>query len=106
MKKFFVLSLTALLFAACASNDVDSVDDSKLVYIGEKEASDYFDFSTSNDVMLTVDYSANSPVAPVFFRVYSENPFNGDELNPNIKPVYSNYTDGQGRFSQSVELPR
>jgi LruC domain-containing protein len=105
MKKFFVLSLTALLFAACASNDVDSVDDSKLVYIGEKEASDYFDFSTSNDVMLTVDYSANSPIAPVFFRVYSENPFNGDELDPNIKPVYSNYTDGQGRFSQSVELP-
>ena len=64
-----------------------------------------FDFSTVNNVALTVDYSACDPVTPVFFRVYNENPFEGDELNKNIKPIYSNFTDANGRFSQTIELP-
>lgn len=64
-----------------------------------------FDFSTVNNVALTVDYSACDPVTPVFFRVYNEDPFEGDELNKNIKPIYSNFTDANGRFSQTIELP-
>ena len=103
MKKIVFLSLTALLFAACVSNNFDSFDGAN--NRGNDDSVNDFDFSTSYDVNLTVDYSASKPVAPVFFRVFSEDPFNGDELDPNIKPVYSNYTDGEGRFSQSVELP-
>lgn len=103
MKKIAYLSLTALLFAACVSNTFDSSDGANNQ--GNDVPANDFDFSTSSDVNLTVDYSASKPVAPVFFRVFSEDPFKGDELDPNIKPIYSNYTDADGRFSQSVELP-
>ena len=103
MKRIAFLSLTALLFAACVSNHFDSYDGENNQ--GNDDSANDFNFSTTSDVNLTVDYSASNPVGPVFFRVFSENPFIDDELNPNIKPVYSNYTDGEGRFSQSVELP-
>lgn len=103
MKKLVLLSLSVLLMAACASDDSSSSNgDSNYVLIGER---DFFDFSTSNNVNLTVDYSASNPSAPIFFRVFSEDPFNGEELDPNIKPIYSNFTDGEGRFSQEIELP-
>ena len=101
MNKIISLSLAALLFAGCVSNDID--DYRAPINNGEK-AND-FNFSTVNNVNLTVDYSACNPTTPVFFRVFSESPFKDDELDPSIKPVYSNFTDGDGRFSQSVELP-
>ena len=87
----------------CVSNQVDD-------YRADNQGNDTekvneFNFSTVSDVALTVDYSAYNPGAPVFFRVFNENPFKDDELDPTIKPVYSNYTDGNGRFSQTVELP-
>ena len=89
--------------AACVSDDSNSSNgDSNYVLIGERG---FFDFSTSNNVNLTVDYSASNPSAPIFFRVFSEDPFNGEELDPNIKPIYSDFTDGEGHFSQVVELP-
>lgn len=103
MKRIAFLSLTALLFTACVSNHFDSNDEENNQ--GNNATVNLFDFSTSSDVNLTVDYSASNPAGPVFFRVFSEDPFKGDELDPSIKPVYSNYTDGEGRFSQSVELP-
>ena len=87
----------------CVSNQVDD-------YRADNQGNDTekvneFNFSTVSDVALTVDYSAYNPGTPVFFRVFNENPFKDDELDPTIKPVYSNYTDGNGRFSQTVELP-
>ena len=103
MKKIISLSAVALLFAGCVSNDVDDyrsdnpTDDAAKVNL--------FDFSTVSEVKLTVDYSASKPTAPIFFKVYSEDPFDGDELNENIKPVYAGFTDADGLFSQSVELP-
>ena len=111
MKKFYVLSLLALLFAACASNDVDSVDDSKLVYIGEKDASDYFNFSTSNSVKLSVDYSAFQTYGPVFFGVYTENPIitvedaPEDKWNEAVTPVFEDYTESNGKYGATIELP-
>lgn len=103
MRKIISLSAVALLFAGCVSNDVDDyrsdnpTDDAAKVNL--------FDFSTVSEVKLTVDYSASKPTAPIFFKVYSEDPFDGDELNENIKPVYAGFTDADGLFSQSVELP-
>lgn len=87
----------------CVSNQVDDfrVDNQDDI----KEKVNEFNFSTVSDVTLTVDYSAYNPGAPVFFRVFNENPFKDDELDSTIKPVYSNFTDGEGRFSQTVELP-
>ena len=98
MRKIISLSAVALLFAGCVSNDVDDyrsdnpTDDAAKVNL--------FDFSTVSEVKLTVDYSASKPTAPIFFKVYSEDPFDGDELNENIKPVYAGFTDADGLFSQ------
>ena len=106
MKRIAFLSLTALLFAGCISNNFDSNEgENNQGKNNQGKTVNDFNFSTTSDVNLTVDYSASNPTGPVFFRVFSENPFNGDELDPNIKPVYSNFTDGEGRFSQSVVLP-
>jgi LruC domain-containing protein len=103
MKKIVCFSAVTLLMLGCVSNQVDDfrVDNQDDI----KEKVNEFNFSTVSDVTLTVDYSAYNPGAPVFFRVFNENPFKDDELDPTIKPVYSNFTDGEGRFSQTVELP-
>ena len=103
MRKIISLSTVALLLLGCVSHDMDD-------YRAENPANDAaqvneFDFSTVNNVALTVDYSASKPSFPVFFRVFSEDPFKGDELDTSIKPIYSDFTDADGRFSQSVELP-
>ncbi len=75
----------------------------------EQKVANTFDFSTVQDVMLTVDYSAFNTHGPVFFSIYHENPFVGEgedeHLDENIKPIYEDYTDKSGRFNQTVELP-
>ena len=102
MKKIISLSAVALLLTGCVSNDIDNYrgDDS-----GKKAEVNLFDFSTVSDVKLTVDYSASKPTAPIFFKVYSQDPFVGEEINEDIKPVYAGFTDAAGQFSQTVELP-
>jgi len=68
-----------------------------------------FDFSTAQLVNLNIDYSAYQTHGPVFFSVYGENPFEGTDaeatLRTDIKPIYENYTNAQGKFSGKVKLP-
>ena len=57
-----------------------------------------FDFSTVQKVNLNVDYSAYKTYGPVFFGVYTENPFiiqedaPDDLWNEDVKPIYEDYT--------------
>ena len=103
MKKLFFLSAVTLLLAGCVKDDVNNYGITDVpTYEGIPGG---FDYSTTNEVNLTVDYSACNTSAPVFFRVFSEDPFNGEELNPNVKPIYSNFTDGEGHFSEKIDLP-
>ena len=102
MKKIISLSVLTVLLAGCVNHDID---DYRGPQESDLEKANDFNFSTVNSVALTVDYSACNPVTPVFFRVYNENPFKDDELNRSIKPIYSNFTDGRGLFSQLIELP-
>jgi len=74
-----------------------------------KEAN-YFDFSTSQDVDLIVDYSAFKAKVPVFFSVYSVNPFVNENtaeeyINENIKPIFAGYTDVNGKYDETITLP-
>ena len=75
------------------------------------EVPNSFDFSTVQKVNLNVDYSAYKTYGPVFFGVYTENPFISvesapeDEWNENVSPIYEDYTDENGRFKAVVELP-
>ena len=70
-----------------------------------------FDFSTVQKVNLSVDYSAFKTYGPVFFGVYTENPFitqegePDDKWNEDVKPIYEDYTEDNGKFYAMVELP-
>lgn len=75
------------------------------------EAPNSFDFSTVQKVNLNVDYSAYKTYGPVFFGVYTENPIievedaPDDQWNEDVKPVYEDYTEENGKFNAVVELP-
>ena len=71
-----------------------------------------FDFATSNDVTVNINY--NTKVA-IPFSVYAENPITVTEdnedgvpvmtFNTDIKPLYCNYTNTDGKFNTSITLP-
>ena len=75
------------------------------------EVANSFDFSTVQNVNLSVDYSAFKTYGPVFFGVYTENPIievedaPDDQWNENVKPIYEDYTEANGKFNAVVELP-
>ena len=70
-----------------------------------------FDFSTVQKVNLGVDYSAFKTYGPVFFGVYTENPIISIEDSPenvwkeDVSPIYEDYTETNGKFSGTIELP-
>lgn len=75
-----------------------------------QKAANSFDFSTVQKVNLNVDYSRYRTYGPVFFRVFTENPFSNEDdtdikWNEDVKPIYEDYTDDNGRFNAVVELP-
>ena len=76
-----------------------------------EKAPNTFDFSTVQKVNLSVDYSAIKTYGPVFFGVYTENPFINQEdapddlWNENVSPIYEDYTEENGKFNTVVELP-
>ena len=107
--------LTRACLFACASFFIISCTDSdNFTPSGEskpdvKEANT-FDFSTTQEVDLIVDYSAFNAKIPVFFSVYSVNPFvnenkEGEYINENIKPIFAGYTEPDGKYDQTVTLP-
>ena len=75
------------------------------------EAPNSFDFSTVQKVNLSVDYSAFKTYGPVFFGIYTENPIivvedaPDDQWNENVKPIYEDYTESNGKFNAAIELP-
>ena len=108
MKKtaYILLPLTTLLLAACIDKNVYDESQSNG---SEQETANTFDFATTRSITLNVDYSAYDTHGPVFFSVYSENPFEGEGeamvLKEDVAPIYENYTDAKGLFSQKVTLP-
>ena len=70
-----------------------------------------FDFSTVQKVKLNIDYSAFKTYGPVFFGVYTQNPFvtiedaPDDQWNEDVTPIFEDYTDANGKYSATIELP-
>ena len=70
-----------------------------------------FDFSTVQKVKLNVDYSAFQTYGPVFFGVYTQNPFvtvedaPDDQWNEAVTPIFEDYTGANGKYSATIELP-
>ena len=76
-----------------------------------KTRANSFDFSTTQEVDLIVDYSAFNANVPVFFSVYNVNPFVnenqiGEYIDESIKPIFSGYTNKNGVFDETVTLPK
>ena len=105
MKKietYLFLFLATIILWSCHSRDLYDPDFGKV----EAEANT-FDFSTTQSVKLTVDYSACEAGA-VFFSIYDEYPMSDDTdpiLRDDIQPVFEAYTNNSGIFNTEITLP-
>lgn len=60
---------------------------------------------------LNVDYSAFKTYGPVFFGVYTQNPIitvedaPDDQWNEAVTPIFEDYTEANGKYSATIELP-
>lgn len=102
-----VLASVLSTFVSCKdSDDFFSTDERK----NPVSNSNRFDFSTTQNVDLIVDYSAFNAKIPVFFSVYNVNPFVnennlGEYIDENVAPLFAGYTDENGKFDETVVLP-
>lgn len=106
MKKVLILTSIFMLFLT-SCGDVD-VYDEKAVEERAMKAND-FNFSTEQIVNLSIDYSTYETFGPVFFSVYAENPFEGSDenirLKDGVKAIFSNYTNANRIFNETITLP-
>lgn len=114
MTNYFKLFLCAFLYAFFAftvtSCDKDEFfDDNENTNADEADANG-FDFSTTRQIDLIVEYNGFETCGPVRFSVYNTNPIVGENtdyehMNENIKPIIELYTDERGKFDQTISLP-
>ena len=108
IKKVCTLFVAAVLMTACVDKSLYENHEGDGT---ESKVPNSFDFSTIQKVKLNVDYSAYKTYGPVFFGVYAENPIIANEdapddsWNENVSPIYEDYTEANGKFSEVVELP-
>ncbi len=110
--KQFITRLCIYAFAcvvAIACKDTDDFFD-KGTDSSVDNTANTFDFSTTQDIDLIVDYSAFNAKIPVYFSVYNVNPFvnenKADEyIDESIKPIFAAYTGLDGKYDQTVTLP-
>lgn len=77
LKKTCCVFVIAASLTACA--DKSNNDMTEEPPGSEAKVANSFDFSTVQKVNLSVDYSAFKTYGPVFFSVYTENPFNSQD---------------------------
>ena len=106
--KASALFFAAIFMTACVDQSLYENHDGDEA---ESRIPNSFDFSTVQKVRLSVDYSAFNTHGPVFFGVYTENPIitiedaPDDKWDENVTPIYEDYTESNGKFSEVVELP-
>lgn len=76
---------------------------------GKVTLDDYFDFSTTQEVRLNVDYGSGCPKA--YFEVYAENPLVYQEEGAQVTKrkdiihIAGGFTDGDGKYDRVVTIP-
>lgn len=106
--KAYVMLFVAALMSACVDMSLYENQNGDEI---EQKIPNSFDFSTVQKVKLNVDYSAFNTHGPVFFGVYTENPIitvedaPDDQWDENVSPIYEDYTEADGKYSEVVELP-
>ena len=118
MSNSFKFLMRAWLYACLISVGVSCTDSEDFVdgkedkpTTSSKTRANNFDFSTTQEVDLIVDYSAFNANVPVFFSVYNVNPFvnenqTGEYIDESIRPIFSGYTNKNGLFDETVTLPK
>ncbi|MGL4852964.1 MAG: LruC domain-containing protein [Phocaeicola sp.] len=108
MKKIFHFAVVGLILSATACTDnIENIYDPQI----EREHSD-FDFSmVAKGVKLSVSYQNMGFKAPVYFELYDVEPVTYNEESgaytkkEGLLPLYADYTDGDGTFAKTLDLP-
>lgn len=102
IETYLFLFFATIILWSCHSRDLYDPN------FGKNDAeANTFDFSTTQSVKLTVDYSACGAGA-VFFSIYDEYPMSDDTdpvLRDDIQPVFEAYTNKSGIFNTEITLP-
>lgn len=98
------------LFLAASCKDSDEFFSPSNSGNSDVEEANTFDFSTTRQVDLIVDYSDFKVYGPVKFSIYSANPIvNENEyneyVNESIDPIFEAYTGPDGKFDATITLP-
>ena len=105
------LVFIAVMMVACGDKFINEHIDNPNNGGKDTRVPNSFDFSTVQNVNLNVDYSAYKTHGPVFFGIYTENPLitvgNGptEIWNEKVSPIYEDFTDDNGKFNATIELP-
>ena len=104
------VGITLAVVSCKDSDDFFSSNNAKENETVDTNGANSFDFSTSQEVDLVVDYSDFKICGPVWFSVYSVNPYvnemkHNEYINENIKPLFQGYTDEKGKFDATITLP-
>lgn len=95
--KSLVCAIPLIALASCMQ-EYDVYNDNK------QPESAYFDFSTSKDTKLTLDYGFTG--YSFLFEVYTQNPFDSNYNRvEGLNPAYKAYTDKNSSFNGEVTLP-
>ena len=98
-KAFFMLAIAGCIYG-CTEKDL---------YVEPElpPADEYFDFSTSNDVTVSIDYGLSN--YQIIFEIYDEDPLiidqDGIVTLINKEPVYRSITDEAGKFNHEITIP-
>ena len=103
-----VIGVVSVAFSSCLQKDVyDSANS------GDKEEEvtldNYFDFATTKNIQLNIDYGKECPRA--YFEVYAENPLSyvaeGGQIikKAGVSHIATGFTDIQGRYIKPASFP-
>lgn len=103
-----VIGVVSVAFSSCLQKDVYDPANS-----GDKEEEvtldNYFDFATTKNIQLNIDYGKECPRA--YFEVYAENPLSyvaeGGQIikKAGVSHIATGFTDIQGRYIKPASFP-
>ena len=102
-----VIGVVSVAFSSCVQKDVYDPANS-----GDKEEvtlDNYFDFATTKNIQLNIDYGKECPRA--YFEVYAENPLSyvaeGGQIikKAGVSHIATGFTDIQGRYIKPASFP-
>ena len=102
-----VIGVVSVVFSSCLQKDV--YDPANLGDKEEVTLDNYFDFATTKNIQLNIDYGKECPRA--YFEVYAENPLSyvaeGGQIikKAGVSHIATGFTDIQGRYIKPASFP-